>query len=98
MRNALDDLTRPAPPVGLSATVDGSNLTVTVAPSADPRVNGFVAAVRVPPGRWRLLCRGTLSCTGKAPQGVKGFIVAAGLLDPWHRHSAPARIVVGTQR
>jgi hypothetical protein len=98
MRNALDDLTRPAPPAGLTATVDGSNLTVAVTPSIDPRVQGFVAAVRVPPGPWRLVCKGVLSCTGKAPPSAGGFVVAAGSLDPWHRNSAPARLVVGSHR
>ena len=44
MRNALDDLTRPAAPARFAARQSGNQLRVAVSPSGDPRVMGFVAA------------------------------------------------------
>jgi hypothetical protein len=41
MRNALDDLTRPAPPIALRIHARRSNVTVTVQRHADPRVQHF---------------------------------------------------------
>ena len=100
MRNALDDLTRPAPPTALDATTNGDAITVSVAPSADPRVEGFVSALQRPNGTWRLICRAieTTSCTGRAPQRPGVYAVAAGTVDMWHRRSAPTRIVLTYQR
>src|SRR5436190_20982733 len=41
MRNALDDLTRPASPVALPVAVRGRTVTVRVRAAPDPRVHGF---------------------------------------------------------
>ena len=100
MRNALDDLTRPAPPQALTATTAGDTMTVSVAPSTDPRVEGFVAALQRPNGTWRQICRGEVatSCTGRAPRRPGVYQVAAGTLDSWHRRSAAIRITVRYQR
>ena len=100
MRNGLDDLTRPAPPTGLSATTAGDAMTVSVAPSNDPRVEGFVFALQRPDGTWRLICRAAVatSCTGTAPKRPGVYAIAAGAVDTWHRRSAPARITLTYQR
>ncbi|HET8893567.1 MAG TPA: N,N-dimethylformamidase beta subunit family domain-containing protein [Gaiellaceae bacterium] len=99
MRNALDDLTRPAPPAALSATTAGDAMTVSIAPSTDPRVQGFVAALQRPNGTWRLICRAVVStsCSGTAPRRPGVYAVAAGTVDLWHRRSAPTRITVRYQ-
>ncbi|HVH52036.1 MAG TPA: N,N-dimethylformamidase beta subunit family domain-containing protein [Gaiellaceae bacterium] len=100
MRNALDDLTRPAAPPALTATTDGDVMTVSVAPSTDPRVDGFVAALQRPNGRWRLICRAIVatSCTGLPPRQPGVYTVAAATVDIWHRRSAATRIVFTYQQ
>jgi len=88
MRNALDDLTRPAAPQNLTVTQSTAGLTVTVAPNADPRALGFVARVRSGT-RWLPLCRGVTTCTG-SPRVAAGLtVVGAVELDLWNRRSAP---------
>lgn len=100
MRNALDDLTRPARPAALSATTTGDTMTISIPPSTDPRVQGFISALQRPNGKWRLICRATnaTSCTGRAPQQPGIYAVAAGTVDTWQRRSAPTRIVLSYQR
>jgi hypothetical protein len=85
MRNALDDLTRPAPPSGLAIARSDTTVTVTVAASTDPRALGFVAARREG-GRWLRVCRGVTSCTGVVPAGPVKLAVVA--VDRWQRRSA----------
>jgi hypothetical protein len=87
MRNALDDLTRPAAPAGLTVYASGDQLHVSITPSGDPRITGFVAGVQLA-GRWRRLCRGVSSCSGQLPAGSGPLKVAAVNVDRWHRHSA----------
>jgi hypothetical protein len=94
MRNALDDLTRPATPAGLTATLSGRRLAVSITPSVDPRVRGFIAGVKVG-GRWRRLCHGGSRCSRRLPQGVTPTAVAAVSVDVWRRRSAPAYAFVG---
>jgi hypothetical protein len=89
VRNALDDLTRPAPPTAVAALVEGPNLVVTVAPASDPRVVGFVAVVRTG-GHWVRLCRGRTQCAGAQPPGTGPLTVGAVAVDVWRRRSAAA--------
>ena len=93
MRNMLDDLTRPAAPVGLTARIDGNHLLVQISPSTDPRTLGFVAGVRVG-NHWLRLCHGTSQCTGLAPPGTGPVTVGVVAVDLWHRHSAAAFTVI----
>jgi hypothetical protein len=92
MRNALDDLTRPAAPAAATLTRKGDVLRVSVGAAPDPRVVGFASAIWAD-GRWQRLCRGTTSCSrtlpAAAPPLAKIGIVA---LDQWHRRSAPVFI------
>lgn len=90
MRNALDDLTRPAAPAALSVARSGGDLVVSIGGSTDPRVTGFVAGTRGAAGVWHLLCRGTVTCAGPAPPGEGPIVVGAVELDRWRRHSAAA--------
>lgn len=46
MRNALDDLTRPARPLAVSAVSSSDNVVVTVVPRQDPRVRTYVVLRR----------------------------------------------------
>ena len=93
MRNALDDLTRPAAPLGLTARVRDGELRVTVARRRDPRVLGFVAFAHVD-GHWRRLCRGVSTCSRRLPSGRAATAVAAFVVDVWHRRSAPSIVAV----
>ena len=65
MRNALDDLTRPPAPAGLTARRDGDHVQVSVSQPADPRVLRFVAGVTIG-NRWVRLCHGTSTCMGSS--------------------------------
>ncbi|HWX08933.1 MAG TPA: N,N-dimethylformamidase beta subunit family domain-containing protein [Gaiellaceae bacterium] len=93
MRNALDDLTRPAPPANPSVRVVGDRVRVTVGPNSDPRLLGFGAFVRGG-GRWVRVCAGIVTCVGSAPPGLGAFRVAVITFDIWHRHSAGAFVVL----
>ena len=97
VRNMLDDLTRPAPPKSVSVSQDGALLNVSVVPSADPRVQGFVAALKKTTGGWRLICRGALSCSGRAPRHAGIYSIAAGFVDKWDRRSAAVRTKISVQ-
>jgi hypothetical protein len=92
MRNALDDLTRPAPPTGLTVQRIGDQLQVAVDQSVDPRVRGFVAVVRSGDG-WLRICRGVVTCTGTAPTSRRLRVVAVSI-DAWLRRSAGTSVVV----
>ncbi len=87
MRNALDDLTRPAAPAGLKARLHHGTLQVSVTPASDPRVRGFVAIVRVR-RHWRRLCRGVSTCTTQLPPQTSRISIGAVNVDVWHRYSA----------
>ncbi len=85
MRNALDDLTRPPAPQGMTLSQTPTTLTVTIAPTTDPRDRGFVARVRNGT-TWLPLCRGIVACSGRLPAaGV--VVVGAVSLDAWGRRS-----------
>ena len=93
LRNALDDLTRPAAPSRLAVAVRDGRLNVSVAASPDPRLLGFVAGVRRG-GRWVRLCRGVVSCRAAEPPGTGPLTVGVVAVDVWRRRSAAAFAVV----
>ena len=88
MRNALDDLTRPAAPQGMTLTQSTFGVTVSVAPDIDPRARGFVARIRSGT-TWLPLCRGVTTCTGRRRVAAGPTVVGAVELDLWNRRSAP---------
>ena len=96
MRNALDDLTRPPAPAGLTAHRVGRQLQVSVSQPADRRVTGFVAAVKIG-DRWARLCRGTSSCTGALPPGRGPKAVGAVNIDVWNRRSSASFVFARRQ-
>jgi len=87
MRNALDDLTRPAAPQDMTLSQSAAGVTVTVAPGSDPRARGFVARVRSGTA-WLPLCRGVTTCTGRPRTASGPVVVGAVELDDWNRRSA----------
>jgi hypothetical protein len=93
MRNALDDLTRPAPPAGLNVRRVGDRLRVSVTPSTDPRVERFVAVVRGD-GRWIRICSGVSACEGLVPRRVGRLRVVAVAVDAWRRASVGTTVVL----
>jgi N,N-dimethylformamidase beta subunit-like, C-terminal len=94
MRAALDDLTRPAPPAGLSARLTDGELQVTLARPVDTHATGLIAAVREGGGRWHRLCHGLVNCAGREPPGTGPITVGAVTLDRWHRSSTAAFALV----
>jgi hypothetical protein len=96
MRNALDDLTRPPAPSGLTAEQRGRQLRISVSPPADTRVLGFVAAVRIG-NRWRRLCHGISSCTALLPPNRSVTTIGAVDVDASHRPSSAVFAVVRPQ-
>jgi hypothetical protein len=93
VRNMLKDLQRPAPPTGATVHRTRLRLIVSVPPSVDPRVTGFVAAVRTPSG-WRRLCHGRIRCAGLIPLGATGpLTIGIVYRDLWHAHSVPFYVV-----
>jgi hypothetical protein len=85
MRNALDDLTRPPAPQAMTLSQTATTLTVTIAPTTDPRARGFVARVRNGT-LWFPLCRGIVACSGRLP-AAGAVVVGAVSLDAWDRRS-----------
>jgi hypothetical protein len=92
MRNALDDLTRPAAPQQLAATRTGQLLNVAFAPDPDPRVLRIVVGIR-DGAVWRPLCSGVLGCTGRMPKASGPIVLGAVAVDTWGRRSAAAYAV-----
>jgi hypothetical protein len=93
MRNAIGDLTRPAPPTGLTATFVGDRLHVEVDQARDPRVDHFAAFVRYK-DRWIRVCTGSTSCDATVAPGRRDFSVVAVDVDSWHRRSVGSSTVV----
>jgi hypothetical protein len=99
MRNVLSDLSSPAPPTGLAARLNRGGLHVRVHPWLDPRVTGFIAAVRRGNSRWHPLCTGRTSCIAPVPAfpatrtPLEVGVVA---VNRWHRSSAAAYALVHT--
>jgi hypothetical protein len=97
MRNALDDLTRPAPPSPPVVTTMGRRLHVSIAPDHDPRDRGFVAAERVG-SNWLPVCRGITDCAGRLPVTSASFVIGVVSVDEWGRNSAASFAVVTSHR
>jgi len=85
MANALDDMTRPAPPISVSASVRASGVALAASLHGDPRVTG-VRYTRVPGGP--VVCAGSTQCTDRPP-GHRTYAYEAVTVDPW-RTSLPA--------
>jgi hypothetical protein len=93
MRNALNDLTRPAPPAGLSVVASGDTVHLAIAQPNDPRVIGFGAYVRGPT-RWIRICKGMISCDAQLPAPGRRMRIVTIAIDRWHRTSAAAAVFV----
>jgi hypothetical protein len=90
IRNALDDLGRPAPPKSLDTAVEGRRVTLRFAPRADPRVHSFEiwrhpgrATFRVGEARVARVCVTTEpTCVNRrVPAGTYRYAVLAD--DEW---------------
>jgi hypothetical protein len=96
MRHALDDLTRPPAPTGLTVERVDQLVQISVSPPADSRVLGFVAAVKTRTG-WLRLCHGTSSCTATLPPGRRVRAIGAVNIDASHRASSAVFALVSRQ-
>jgi hypothetical protein len=84
MQNALDDLTRPAPPTALRAQVVGSEVSVVATMSADPRVQGVrIARIQQGSDRSVLVCAGDRTTCVDRPPGHRVYIYTASAEDRW---------------
>lgn len=92
MTNALDDLTRPAPPTAVTALVRRSGVALGATRNDDPRVNG-VEFLRSPGGK--VVCVGSSGCTDRPP-GHRTYVYEAVTVDPWRtsfpRTAPPVRV------
>jgi|tagenome__1003787_1003787.scaffolds.fasta_scaffold20938692_2 hypothetical protein len=92
MRNALDDLTRPAPPVALAVpSVTGRTVNLRVDRHPDPRVKKFIVYRHAGAGTFALngagvsaVCVTAATCTNK-PGSAGTYRYAAISLDPWRK-------------
>ncbi|HEY2542666.1 MAG TPA: N,N-dimethylformamidase beta subunit family domain-containing protein, partial [Gaiellaceae bacterium] len=89
MRNALDDLTRPASPQQLVVTQSGRWLKVEFAPDPDARIRTVVVGVRRG-DTWLPLCHGLTGCIGSAHGMAGQQQVGAVAVDQWNRNSSAA--------
>jgi hypothetical protein len=94
MRNALDDLTRPAPPRALEATVESRRVTLRIRRHPDPRVRFFTIVRRRGASSFKLdspgvarVCRtsGVTCVNRRVPKGTYRYAVIAE--DAWNRSS-----------
>ena len=79
MTNALDDLTRPAPPTAVTALVRRSGVVLAAARTEDPRVTG-VRFMHRPGGP--VVCGGSSGCNDRPP-GHRTYAYEAVTVDPW---------------
>jgi len=96
MRNALDDLTRPAAPTQLTVVQAGATLRVSAAPDPDPRVQTIVAGIRKGVS-WIPLCAGAGGCVGRIRAFRGQVVIGAVAVDSWHRYSAATYTVVSVR-
>ena len=94
MENAIDDLTRPAPPRPVTATAGHAGVKVRARPRRDPRVRRIAIYVHPGSGRFptgdpaaRLLCKRT-SGTCRDRRRTRTVRYAAVALDRWGRSAA----------
>src|SRR5919108_727938 len=96
VRNALADLTRPAPPGSVTATLAGKAVTIGLSPPVDPRLREVAVYRHEGAGPFSLaagvrVCRGAPSapCSEAEPSGHRTYVYAAVASDEWGQ-SAPA--------
>jgi hypothetical protein len=96
MANALDDLTRPAPPSAVSVSVRRFGVVLGATLLPDPRVTGvrFMRAAGGP-----VVCAGPTGCRDRPP-GHRTYTYAAVAVDPWGTSypTAAAAVVVPDHR
>jgi hypothetical protein len=83
MRNALDDLGRPAPPRSVAARLANGRLVFTVDPGPDTRIQGTTVSFQ-----GRVVCRLPGPCSIPAPPGHRSYDYSAVNADEWAQ-SAP---------
>jgi N,N-dimethylformamidase beta subunit-like protein len=83
MRNALDDLGRPAPPRSVTARVSNGRLVFTVDPGPDARIASTVVSLE-----GHVVCRLPGPCSTLAPAGHRTYEYSAVDVDRW-AESAP---------
>jgi hypothetical protein len=90
MRNALDDLTRPAPPAAVTAHPEGAVIRVRTGRSSDPRVTSRLV-YRIREGDAPVLvCAHAGPCLVPRPTAPGTYRFAAEFVDVWGDASAPA--------
>ena len=95
MRNALADLTRPAPPTSLTPAITGLRVQVAFPPEPDPRIKEIAVFRHEGPDAFApadavQVCRGAANaaCTEPEPPGHRTYRYAAVATDEWGQ-SAP---------
>src|SRR5262249_12347710 len=83
MRNALDDLGRPAPPRTVTARLVNGRLVVTVDPGPDSRISSTTLSLE-----GRVVCHLPGTCSTLAPPGHRSYGYTAMNTDEWAQ-SAP---------
>ncbi len=101
MRNALNDLTRPAPPTQVSAVATPDGILIHVAGHPDPRIRGIAVfrylgsgPVTRGAGVQRVCLARSFSCLDSSAPPGNVVRYAAVLLDPW-RASHPTATATG---
>jgi hypothetical protein len=90
MSNALDDLTRPAPPPRVLRSLDGGRWRVRTGWPDDERVvSRIVYRVRVDDGSRVIVCTGHTACYPAAPAAPGTYRYEASYVDRWGGISAP---------
>ena len=79
MANALDDLTRPSPPIAVTASATGRGVVLGASLYTDPRTTG-VRFMRFSGGP--VVCGGPAGCTDRPP-GHRTYAYEAVVVDPW---------------
>jgi hypothetical protein len=96
MRNALDDLLRPAPPTSVTAVAGPGRVDVTVQRGADPRVREVVVVRSDGEGAGAVVCRVPGSPCRDAVRGHRTYRYAATIVDDWGQsmqvQSAPVTV------
>jgi hypothetical protein len=90
MTNALDDLTRPAPPVSVTASLGRRGVVLAASLHADPRVSA-VRFMRRAGGP--VACSGAAGCVDRPP-GHRTYVYQAVAVDPWRASSPTAATAV----
>jgi hypothetical protein len=90
MRNALDDLTRPAPPLLVRKISDNGRLRIQTGWPDDPRITSRVVyRVRAEDGSRELVCSGHQHCFPAPPDQPGTYHVEVSYVDAWGGTSVP---------